>query len=583
MYRYKIEKITFNDGLEFSPGPLSVIVGPNNSGKSRALKDIQAITTTSEFPTIVVKDVFYPLPSSFQELKEEYNITPYQDEQGKQRLRTLKSNMVGPHDVVFGNSIDEKYSEMLQYNDQRKRSTFSQWFGNFLITYLGTEDRLHIIRRSPSGDVGRQVDTLLQAFYREGKDLENILRKIIRETFKIDIKLDYSGLSNLLFRIGDSFDEIPLDPRDARPLLEGYKSFDDQGDGIKSFVATILAVMVGQRPVLLIDEPGAFLHPPQAMRLGELIAEHTREDRQTIIATHSSDILRGIINKRQDVSIIRIDRNKNQNKIYPLDADDMKKIANNPLLSSARVLEGLFYKGVVAVEADSDSTFYQRVSRAVRPSDEIHYTHAHNKQTVHKILEPYEKLGINFVAIIDFDILRVKDEFKTLLNKVRVPDDEIKTLLEIQADIVKEVESLDKSEQLKNIAASLKKLKEICLTEDSQKEPEKAILKIRSDLKKIRDNASPWSKYKAKGYSALTSGLIIKYEKLNTICRKYGLFIVPVGELESWLIPYGVQRTSNKAKWIVDALEKLPSIIPQENEDLFKFIIEVHDYLINED
>ncbi len=38
MYRYRLEKIKFNEGTEIEPGSLTVIVGPNNSRKSRVLE-----------------------------------------------------------------------------------------------------------------------------------------------------------------------------------------------------------------------------------------------------------------------------------------------------------------------------------------------------------------------------------------------------------------------------------------------------------------------------------------------------------------------------------------------------------------
>ncbi|VVB64894.1 AAA domain, putative AbiEii toxin, Type IV TA system [uncultured archaeon] len=213
------------------------------------------------------------------------------------------------------------------------------------------------------------------------------MRIVIKDAFDIDIKLDYSFLANFVLRVGNNFNEIPLDPRDAKPILEKFEKLDDQGDGIKSFVATALTMISIERPIIMIDEPEAFLHPPQAMKLGEFIAENSNNDRQIIIVTHSSDLLRGIINKRQDINIIRVDRNKNDNKIYPLDADDLVRISNNPLLSSSRILEGLFYKGAVIVEADGDSAFYQRASRRLEGPEDIHYTYAHGKQAIPKIIE----------------------------------------------------------------------------------------------------------------------------------------------------------------------------------------------------
>lgn len=40
MYTYKLTRIELNNGKVIQPGNLTVIIGPNNAGKSRMLKDI---------------------------------------------------------------------------------------------------------------------------------------------------------------------------------------------------------------------------------------------------------------------------------------------------------------------------------------------------------------------------------------------------------------------------------------------------------------------------------------------------------------------------------------------------------------
>ena len=48
--------------------------------------------------------------------------------------------------------------------------------------------------------------------------------------------------------------------------------------------------------VLLIDEPEAFLHPPQARRLAAALARTAKSlGRQVILATHSTDIIQGAL------------------------------------------------------------------------------------------------------------------------------------------------------------------------------------------------------------------------------------------------------------------------------------------------
>jgi AAA15 family ATPase/GTPase len=54
--------------------------------------------------------------------------------------------------------------------------------------------------------------------------------------------------------------------------LQRMPPLQAQGDRMRSFIGLMLVVSAGQYQVLLIDEPEAFLHPPQARLLGRRIA-----------------------------------------------------------------------------------------------------------------------------------------------------------------------------------------------------------------------------------------------------------------------------------------------------------------------
>jgi hypothetical protein len=52
-----------------------------------------------------------------------------------------------------------------------------------------------------------------------------------------------------------------------------------EGDGYKSYVGACIPLLVGRRPVCLIDEPEMFLHPPHAYRLGRFIGRYGYQQR----------------------------------------------------------------------------------------------------------------------------------------------------------------------------------------------------------------------------------------------------------------------------------------------------------------
>jgi len=119
------------------------------------------------------------------------------------------------------------------------------------------------------------------------------------------------------------------------------------------------------------------------------------------------------------------------------------------------------------------------------------------------------------------------------------------------------------------------------LTIDSLKNPDRTLLMGQRELKRIREESSAWCRYKASGYQALTPKSQGTFMELDSICKTYGIFIVPVGELESWLIEYGVDRISNKSRWIGIALLRLREISIDKTKTIGKFMVDIHNYLMS--
>lgn len=585
MYEYRLASLTFENGFAFRPGKLTVVVGPNNSGKSRLLRDVRQLCTSQTPDTVVAKRVTYTRPPTPSALEEAYRIEPHFDPSTNQvYLRTLDADMTAlAQTPVYGGSpagwkaaYDQLVQGLLDGWDQHGAAVFAQYFGNYFVTRLTTESRLLVTKEGSSGDPRSGAQTLLQAFYNAETGAEEELSALVNRAYGLHVKLDYSNLSTLCLRVGNDFADVSSDPRLARRMLESFHKLEEQGDGMRSFVATVLSLLVGAKPVLLLDEPEAFLHPPQAAELGAIIAEQSTARRQTIVATHSVDLLRGILSRTSDVDLIRLSRGPGGMQINNLGPDEVRQIANNPLLNSTRVLDGLFYKGVVVVEADSDSAFYQRVARTKLPGDEIHYTHAHNKQTLHKVVGPYKKMGVRVVAVPDFDVLRDQSEFETLLKAAT--DDETTGVLDAQERIRQEVENAPVSEQLEQLREQLNQLANERSVGAGETEA-KALNDLKRHIRAAVKDANLWTHYKHDGRAALSEKGVQAFDLVDEFCRARGVFIVPVGELESWMVPHGLERMS-KNHWIVQALQLLSEIDLPEKSDLAGFVTGMHDYLL---
>jgi ABC-type ATPase involved in cell division len=588
MYEYKLLRIVFNDGTIIEPGNLTVIVGPNNSGKSRALKEILLKTTTSKsVPSIVAKDVEWTLPKSLQELRDAYIVERYQDQNNNWSFRTLAPDLCSEFST-FGMVWPTQFETHFQKQPNITPQFFSENFGSAMVAFLTTEHRLQLVKESPSPAHERQAANLLQMLYYGGSSAENLVRELVKRAFSQEIALDFTVLQRLLLRVGDDFSTLPVDPREARSVMLREEKLDEQGDGIRSFVGIIVAMLSVRRSLFLIDEPEAFLHPPQAFRIGEFLAEQANKSRQIIIATHSADVLRGILSKTQDVSILRIDRIRNTNSFRLLDSKRLKELVNDPLLSSARVLDGLFYSGAVVVEADSDARFYQATSHKRRSDFDLHFVNADNKQTVPHITKMYRDMGVRCAGIVDFDVLNNRVEFEKQLRDLALSEEESSQALAIRDDIARAAKEIPPAKRLENIEQQMTLLmsairdtqsKSYSTKKEAEETKEGLLRQIESRCRELADSTKGWKQFKQHGRAALSEKAQARFDHLSKVCAAKGLFINPCGELESMLVGYGISHTTDKRGWITQALNLLPNLEVNDEKHPWKFIKTIHTQL----
>ena len=428
----------------------------------------------------------------------------------------------------------------------------------------------------------RGAKNVLEALYEAGASATEKVRACIKSIFDTDIYLDCSNLGMIQYRVGKDFSSIPENPQAAYERLAEYAELDDQGDGLRSVVGIITAIISLKKPIILLDEPEAFLHPPQALQLGKIISSLIDDSQQIFVATHSADFLRGLLGTTKDSMIIHLDRTQNDiTEAKPLDSTALNQIITDPLLSSSRVLEGMFYKGVVATEADADATFYQRLFQKIGASNEIHFLHTPGKQALKKVISPYQKLGIKFAVITDADVIRETSDVNALLNLTS--DQQIKDeILMERTEVLNYFQALSKYDRLVKIQTELQVLvnQELLSPDSKPEEIEKKLTAYRSKLGKLKNESDDLSKLKECGRDAFDNDAQKHFDKLCDLCSSIGLFVVWVGELESWLVDYGIERTSNKPKWIVDALTKVYDIEPDRDKAIWKFVYSLKDFLL---
>lgn len=578
-YTYRINSLQLKKGVPFTPGRINVFVGANNCGKTQILKDMLGYITGSKTSSVILDEMDIAYPETWEEFKESYEMNVAETVHGKQ-LRLISPTLDADPSGPTMSDLEDRLQQWIKSNKYLFRSNT----GAGMITYLNTDNRLKLaMSQTVQKDLqNRGPKNVLEALYVAGLESTMKVRQCIKRIFNTDVYLDTSNLGMIQYRVGTDFSPIPENSQVAYKELIQYPLLDGQGDGLRSVLGMISALVSLKKPIILLDEPEAFLHPPQALQLGEIISDLVDESQQIFIATHSADFLRGLIGSSKDAVIVRIDRSPNDDaNARVLDPATLNQIVTDPLLSSSRVLEGMFYKGVVATEADADAVFYQRLFQKIGASDEIHFVNAHNKQTLKKVINPYKKLGIKFAMIADADVIRDTREFKDIL--------EVSSDKELTEQILADREKILAYFRRKSKYVLLSELQANTLSFASQQLPdenakteeiEKAYADFRSTLKKLREESDELADLKKLGYAALPSEEACAFDSMWQACAQIGLFIVRVGELESWLVDYGIDRTSNKSRWITNALDKIFNLEYDAEKEIWKFVDALKNFLV---
>ncbi len=529
-----IRKLMISDEtlLEFDPGSILVIVGPNNCGKSEALRGIRARAESADAENPVIKFVGVDRQGSKEDLMAWLETVAIRSPNPptNHRYRTLG---VTAHQTDFESAWDE-----------------GQMFGNasrFFVHLLTTEERLSAA--NPANQIRLTTDPPVHPLHFLQKDdaLEKTISDIFRKAFNKDFVIHRNAGSQVPALVGDK--PTPTEEEDRVSIsylkrLEKLSPIQEQGDGMRSFAGVVLHTSVGPESVLLVDEPEAFLHPPQARLMGNLLVSGKPGFRQLFIATHSGDVLRGILDADSSkVEVLRLSRDGDVNKASLLDAASISELWSDPLLRYSNVLDGLFHEMVVVCESDGDCRFYSAIldavvqaeGESVRPA--VMFTHCGGKDRMHVVSGALDKVGVPIRMVLDFDVLRSEYPLRRIVESVGGDW----SSLEQDYLIVKNAVDSKKPE-LDSVEVS----EQICKVIEQVGEgafPDEARNRIRGIMKR----STPWSIAKTVGSSWVPSGGPTQaLKRLFMKLKNLGIFVVPVGEVEGFY----KKHSGHGPKWV---------------------------------
>ncbi|MFC9984544.1 AAA family ATPase [Microbacterium keratanolyticum] len=508
--RFTLDSITSNAGesATLPQAAVTAVVGGNNAGKSRLLQDIELALTQREATLVVLQSlaITKPTPESPEEL------TKWLDAHAS---RSTANNGGQQWSPAYGGTV-LSLEQITTFMNQVSRSGLPtlSLAGSFFVhrTSAGALAG-HAAGAAPVGQAAVSSPTNpLGRLYRDG-DIEAELDELARATFGDGLVLDRA---NAEFRIRVGEVTVPVPPinhptREYGDALLRLPLLDDQGDGMRSFVGFALLVMASPPPLLLIDEPEAFLHPGQARALGRWLGTAARDRGiQVVVATHDRDLLLGLLEAEAPVNVIRVVREGDVNRLAQLPPEEIQEVWADPVLRYSNVLQGLFHRQVIVCESDGDCRFFGAALDELALStdrrsvaDDTLFVPGGGKQRVAAIARALGRLQVRSRAIVDFDVFRERDTVRGIVESVGgVWTDGI------NSDYVTMIRPVQQG--------------------------------------------SLWTQVKAQGLAAVPHGEPnAAAQRLLDALREAGVHVVPVGEMEG----FDRSQSAHGAAWVSTAIE----------------------------
>jgi hypothetical protein len=532
---------------------VTVLVGPNNSGKSLLLREIEETLAPAELvrasrPEAVAADLGHKLLDRVQ-------LTPSFDV-----YRRRVSDRLGVDTVPFrvseplggiGNGRKAAGTDQVFRSDaagmvdnaHRLLDVFDRWgsvpgiLSGDLIRVNGRE-RFNLVRDQDRGDLHTPApqSNLLRRLLDDQGARERLRSEVLRAFPGVHVVVDGTRGAALRFGVNPEGPPSPAVELGADGAAVAYhartRPLADASDGVNAFVALVAVLLSSPYDVMLVDEPEAYLPAPRQRQLGRLLTDLSRErGGHVIVSTHSPSFLVGCLERDPEgLRVVRLTYDGERGTARLLAEDDLRRLALEPLLRNTAALDGLFRDAVVVTEDHNDRVVYQEVSRRLSdasagvPDPDVLFVSAENKNTLAHLAGPLRRLGVPAVIQGDLDLIHGlpsdaldrddprywTKELPRTLRAAGVPDPDAVRLVDAAREIVQA----------------------------------------------YRAHGVQRGSIKSKGRTFLTGDDRIRLDAWLVELATYGVFLVPVGELERW----GLAGSNKKGReWVEAAFDALGS------------------------
>ena len=554
-YQFKINSISFKNGDSYSPGKINIVIGANNSGKSQFLKEIRStILGNTDGPkgpyvyetnNVIIDSIDLAIPKNAEDLDGSYGLTGHVV-RGMNGWRVRDFCNIGtqlsPSSGYTYRSLPCSFSlqddwraclnNLLQPNEtdhsleeKERQRQILQFLGPMFVDYAGTEDRLLLSIGEPARGVRDDSYNTLSAAL-DVDDTCSTISETVKRLFHKDIALDNTtSRQSVVPVVSEDFSGYRNSQNSSVKLtyMQNATQLRNEGDGFRSYVTILVTVMGASKPILLVDEPEAFLHPTYAMELGKQLGTMLAESdalQNAFISTHSSYFLQGILDSAASgLSLIRLKRNGGKSTFNILDKDKIETLKNRSDYSPQYIV-ALFSKRAILVETPRDAIIYSAICDKISEIDNPIFVSTNGKDAFKGVKEFYAASGLPCRCICDFDIINDHDKFKNLMKAFSV-DVEVR-------------------QRALNAADALKKIyRDLAIQKTSNKKDLASLIKER---------------YKKDVFIDIP-------ESLRQDCRnslrdliRFGIYVLTTGELESLFEDNGIEHSHDSDDWLKNSL-----------------------------
>lgn len=580
-----LESVTLPEIGDLRCSGLIVVVGPNSSGKSQLLQDIYQRLSGEPRALVVATNIEIAIKKQeYEQFTEQLKLNGYIesifDDNGTESLRP-RTIYLGTGQAI--NTIQPQQAQNLLNTHlpdiaptEKRRNEFLNYFGRMFVTALFLDRRLVSLNQVGVIDyLNQQPQHDLHALYLDDTARARLNTEMF-ESFGKAVWPDSSRGTVLRLCISDEGILPTAEERHSHKKMAIYRSIESEGDGLKSYLAICTALLLGRRPVCLIDEPEMCLHPPQALSLGRFIGNYgSSRNTVTLVATHSSQILRGIIQIAKDIQIVRLTRHEKNFSAHLVSAEILAEAVAKPTVRAESVLDGIFAQSVIVLEADGDRLVYQTAweSLSSELQLDVHFTTVGGTGGIADTCNLYRKLKIPVAVIADMDVIADPIRMRKILE-VMTTADVVNDLIERTRLVMEAIRQLPPTISPEEVRQHL-----TSIIPNSDEWKDETDINVRRELNRIAGKLDRMRQFKRGGLKVLPTTISQPLEQLLSTLKGCGVFIVPVGELEEWLADSEIQVSKeNKWAWANAAAQ----YIQQEGAskgDIWEFIRDVGKFL----